>query len=47
MEEAPSEWAKSCVHLEDTIHQLSPYIGKLKSSIAKQLIAHYSKKMKL
>ena len=44
MEEAPSEWAKSCVHLEDTIHQLSPYIGKLKSSIAKQLIAHYSKK---
>ena len=44
MEEAPSEWAKSCVHLEDSIHQLSPYIGKLKSSIAKQLIAHYSKK---
>ncbi len=42
MEEAPQTWSCSCVHTEDTMHQLSPYIGKLKSSIATQLIQNYS-----
>lgn len=47
MEEAPTDWANSCVHIEDTIHQLSPYIGKLKSSIASQLIQDYSSENQL
>ena len=42
MEEAPVDWEKSCVHTEDTVHQLSPYIGKLKSSIATYIIDNYS-----
>jgi DNA modification methylase len=37
-----SDWEKSCTHTESTLHQLSPYIGKLKSSIAKDLILNYS-----
>ena len=41
---APPEWQVSCLHSESTLHQLSPYIGKLKSSIARDLIAEYSKK---
>lgn len=36
-------WEESCVHSECTLHQLSPYIGKLKSSIAHDLIKTYSK----
>jgi len=40
---APEDWADSCVHKECTIHQLSPYIGKLKSSISKPLIQTYSR----
>lgn len=32
-----------CANDECTLHQLSPYIGKLKSSIAADLIASYSK----
>ena len=47
MKRAPRTWAKSCVYTEDSIHQLSPYIGKLKSSIAKNLIAKYSKRGQL
>ena len=39
---APSGWAASCTHQECTLHQLSPYIGKLKSTIANDLIASYS-----
>lgn len=39
---APSHWAASCTHTECTLHQLSPYIGKLKSVIAHDLIQHYS-----
>lgn len=35
-------WEKPCTHTESTIHQLSPYIGKLKSSIAQDLILKYS-----
>ncbi len=40
---APSRWAKSCAHEECTLHQLSPYIGKIKSSIACDLVKKYSK----
>ena len=40
---APARWAASCVHQECTLHQLSPYIGKLKSVIARDLILKYSR----
>lgn len=40
---APGNWADSCVHSECTVHQLSPYIGKLKSSISNPLIQTYSR----
>ncbi|MCX6583714.1 MAG: DNA methyltransferase [Candidatus Aminicenantes bacterium] len=40
---APEYWHRSCAHSECTLHQLSPYIGKLKSSIARDLIQAYSK----
>ena len=39
---APVQWASSCVNQECSLHQLSPYIGKLKSTIAKHLIQEYS-----
>ena len=39
----PSHWATPCTHTESTLHQLSPYIGKLKSVIARDLIMQYSK----
>ncbi|MCX7192695.1 MAG: DNA methyltransferase [Proteobacteria bacterium] len=35
-------WEKSCTSTESTLHQLSPYIGKLKSSIARDLIQNFS-----
>jgi DNA modification methylase len=35
-------WEKSCTSTESTLHQLSPYIGKLKSSIARDLILTFS-----
>ncbi|MYD30018.1 MAG: hypothetical protein F4201_02850 [Nitrospira sp. SB0677_bin_15] len=38
----PLSWADSCTHQECSLHQLSPYIGKLKSVIAKDLILKYS-----
>lgn len=38
----PLHWQKSCVNSECSLHQLSPYIGKLKSSIARDLIMAYS-----
>ena len=41
---APPEWGEACIHSESTLHQLSPYIGKLKSKIARDLIAKYSEK---
>ncbi|MCK4762632.1 MAG: DNA adenine methylase [Candidatus Aminicenantes bacterium] len=40
----PNHWQQSCVHSECTLHQLSPYIGKLKSSISHDLIQTYSKR---
>lgn len=39
---APTEWAVSHTHQECTLHQLSPYIGKLKSIIARELILRYT-----
>ena len=42
-QEAPSHWATSCTYHECTLHQLSPYIGKLKSVIAQDLIREYTK----
>ena len=39
----PLRWADSCTHQECSLHQLSPYIGKLKSVIAQDLILKYSK----
>jgi hypothetical protein len=39
---APKRWKKSCANTECSLHQLSPYIGKLKSSIARELVERYS-----
>jgi len=39
---ANSRWSESCQNSESTFHQLSPYIGKLKSNIARDLINEYS-----
>ncbi len=39
---APLSWRKACVHTECSLHQIAPYIGKIKSSIARELIHHYS-----
>ena len=36
------EWHVNCTHTECTMHQLSPYIGKIKSVIARDLIEQYS-----
>lgn len=35
-------WIGSAVHSEYTFHQLSPFIGKIKSTIARELILTYS-----
>jgi DNA modification methylase len=35
-------WRKNTVHQESTLHQLAPYIGKLKSSIARGLILKFT-----
>jgi adenine-specific DNA methylase len=35
-------WSGSALKNESTLHQLSPYIGKLKSSIASSLISQYT-----
>ncbi len=40
---APQRWALSCANTESTLHQLSPYIGKLKSTIAHDLIQALSR----
>lgn len=39
---AKRSWLDSCANSECTLHQLSPYIGKLKSSIAHDLILAFS-----
>ena len=35
-------WTGSCQHVETTLHQLSPYIGKMKSTMARELIARFT-----
>jgi hypothetical protein len=37
------DWVGSALKNESTLHQLSPYIGKLKSSIAASLVSQFSK----
>ena len=44
---APRRWRRPCTSLECTLHQLSPYIGKIKSSIAGELVARYSQQDEL
>ena len=39
----PQWWKKPCSNIECTLHQLAPYIGKIKSSIAGDLVERYSK----
>ena len=38
----PIWWKEPCANFESTLHQLSPYIGKIKSSIAGDLIEKYT-----
>src|ERR1017187_3689736 len=40
---APLKWRNPCANTECSLHQLSPYIGKLKSSIAGELVERFSK----
>jgi len=37
------DWGGSAVSRESTLHQLSPYIGKVKSSMAASLVAQFTK----
>lgn len=41
-ERAPRRWALPATHTESRLHQLSPYIGKLKSTIAFDLIRSHT-----
>jgi hypothetical protein len=40
---APGRWKAPCTNTECTLHQLAPYIGKIKSSIAGELVERYSR----
>jgi hypothetical protein len=40
---APANWRTPCTNAECTLHQISPYVGKLKSTIARDLVERYSK----
>ena len=40
---APARWRQPCANTECSLHQLSPYIGKIKSSIAGELVERFSK----
>ncbi len=42
IERAPLTWARPCTAKEARFHQLAPYIGKLKSSIAGNLIEEFT-----
>jgi putative RNA methylase family UPF0020 len=44
MRAVPKTWTLSALGTESTLHQLSPYIGKLKSRIASGLISRYTAK---
>lgn len=39
-----SGWAGTAARTETTLHQLSPYIGKTKSSMAAAIVSHFTKK---
>lgn len=39
---APREWLKSAQHTDSRLHQLAPYIGKLKPVIARQLLREFT-----
>lgn len=39
---SPRSWHGSCLGSESTLHQISPYIGKMKSTMAKVLISKFS-----
>lgn len=39
----PSLWQGSCLASESTLHQIAPYIGKMKSTMARALIKTYSR----
>ena len=41
-ESVTEKWSKCAVHTESTIHQISPYIGKMKSSMAHELIKMFT-----
>lgn len=38
----PKAWEGKSVHSESTLHQLSPFLGKMKSTMAKELVQTYS-----
>lgn len=40
----PKAWEERCVHSESTLHQLSPFLGKMKSTMAKELVTTFSNK---
>ena len=42
-EPAPPEWRQAAVYTDSRLHQLAPYIGKLKPIIARQLLRRYTK----
>ena len=42
LEASPPSWKDACMHTELRLHQLSPFIGKLKSTIAESLILRHS-----
>jgi len=39
----PDTWSESVVYSESTLHQIAPFIGKLKSSIARDLVQRFSR----
>ncbi len=41
---APTKWGQPATGTECTLHQLAPYIGKLKSTIARDLVSSFSKR---
>ena len=41
---APTSWTRAATATECTLHQLAPYIGKLKSSIASELLNEFTRK---
>lgn len=43
LQQVKDKWVDSSVGQESTLHQLAPYIGKLKSSVARTLIEEYTK----